>query len=56
MRLGLIVVFSACFSLAPALMTNARTIEVFAATAAFAAVNVVFLTSNPTCTLEGATS
>ncbi|KAL1850147.1 hypothetical protein Daus18300_013015 [Diaporthe australafricana] len=47
MKLGIIVVFSACFSLALALMTNARRIEIFAATAAFAAVNVVFLTNGP---------
>lgn len=33
-RLGMIAIFSACFSLALALMTNARRIEVFAATAA----------------------
>ncbi|POS69131.1 hypothetical protein DHEL01_v212473 [Diaporthe helianthi] len=33
-KLGLIVVFSACFSLALALTTNARRIEIFAATAA----------------------
>jgi hypothetical protein len=34
LRLGIIVVLSACFSLALALMTNARKIEVFAATSA----------------------
>ncbi|KAI1143084.1 hypothetical protein F5Y05DRAFT_142310 [Hypoxylon sp. FL0543] len=45
-KLGIIVVFSACFALVLAVMTNARKIEVFAATAAFAAVNVVFLTNN----------
>jgi hypothetical protein len=33
-RLGIIAIFSACFALALALMTNARRIEVFAATAA----------------------
>ncbi|KAI1409167.1 hypothetical protein F5Y13DRAFT_170938 [Hypoxylon sp. FL1857] len=33
-RLGIIVVFSACFALVLAVMTNARRIEVFAATAA----------------------
>ncbi|PMD21120.1 hypothetical protein NA56DRAFT_626290 [Hyaloscypha hepaticicola] len=48
-RLGMIAIFSACFALALALMTNARRIEVFAATAAFAAVNVVFLTNSPSC-------
>ncbi|KAH8751521.1 hypothetical protein BGZ57DRAFT_973954 [Hyaloscypha finlandica] len=46
LKLGLIVLFSACFAFALALMTNARTIEVFAATSAFAAVNAVFLTNN----------
>ncbi|KAH8776511.1 hypothetical protein F5883DRAFT_248746 [Diaporthe sp. PMI_573] len=46
-KLGVIVIFSACFSLALALTTNARRIEIFAATAAFAAVNVVFLTNGP---------
>ncbi|KAH6710951.1 hypothetical protein BKA61DRAFT_612737 [Leptodontidium sp. MPI-SDFR-AT-0119] len=50
-RLGMIAIFSACFSLALALMTNARRVEVFAATAAFAAVNVVFLTNSPSCPL-----
>jgi hypothetical protein len=34
LRLGMIVVFSTCFSLALTLMTSARKIEVFAATAA----------------------
>jgi hypothetical protein len=34
LRLGIIVILSACFSLALALMTNARKIEVFAATSA----------------------
>ncbi|KUJ08802.1 uncharacterized protein LY89DRAFT_788704 [Mollisia scopiformis] len=48
-RLGMIAAFSACFSLALAVMTNARRIEVFAATIflRFAAVNVVFLTNGP---------
>ncbi|CAN8101394.1 unnamed protein product [Discula destructiva] len=41
-----IVIFSACFALALYMMTTARRAEVFAATAAFAAVNVVFLTSS----------
>ncbi|PVH77721.1 hypothetical protein DL98DRAFT_636938 [Cadophora sp. DSE1049] len=35
LRLGMIAIFSACFSLALALMTSARRIEVFAATAAY---------------------
>ncbi|KAI1870311.1 uncharacterized protein JN550_005239 [Neoarthrinium moseri] len=51
MKLGVIVAFSALFSLALASMTNARRIEIFAATSAFAAVNVVFLT-NATSTIS----
>jgi hypothetical protein len=34
-RLGMLAIFSACFSLALALMTSAQRIEVFAATAAY---------------------
>ncbi|KAH8660568.1 hypothetical protein BX600DRAFT_514160 [Xylariales sp. PMI_506] len=45
LRLGIVVIASGLFALALALMTYARAIEVFAATSAFAAVNVVFLTS-----------
>ncbi|KAI1645658.1 uncharacterized protein F4817DRAFT_366428 [Daldinia loculata] len=45
-RLGILIISSACFALVLALMTNARRIEVFAATAAYAAVNVVFLSNN----------
>ncbi|KAH8885606.1 hypothetical protein GQ53DRAFT_828647 [Thozetella sp. PMI_491] len=44
-RLGIMVGFSACFAVALALMTNARRVEIFAATAAYAAVNAVFLTN-----------
>lgn len=33
-KIGAIVVFSACFSLALCLMTNARRVEIFAAVAA----------------------
>ncbi|KAK0662121.1 hypothetical protein QBC41DRAFT_235370 [Cercophora samala] len=47
-KLGVVVVFAAAFAFALATMTKARRVEAFAATAAFAAVNVVFLTS--TCT------
>ncbi|KAI1264924.1 hypothetical protein F5Y18DRAFT_417468 [Xylariaceae sp. FL1019] len=43
-RLGFVIAASGLFALALALMTNARMIEVFAATSAYAAVNVVFLT------------
>ncbi|KFY10220.1 hypothetical protein V491_07756, partial [Pseudogymnoascus sp. VKM F-3775] len=49
LRLGLIIIFSALFSLALAVMTSARKVEIFAATSAFAAVNVVFLTNNDSC-------
>ncbi|KAI0380112.1 hypothetical protein F5Y04DRAFT_282241 [Hypomontagnella monticulosa] len=45
-RLGILIIFSSCFALALALMTSARKVEIFAATAAYAAVNVVFLTNN----------
>ncbi|KAI1327788.1 hypothetical protein F5Y16DRAFT_185436 [Xylariaceae sp. FL0255] len=48
LRLNLIVVASAIFALALAVMTNARMVEVFAATSAYAAVNVVFLTNTGT--------
>ncbi|KAK8852271.1 hypothetical protein PGQ11_014750 [Apiospora arundinis] len=44
-KLYLIVLASAVFALALAVMTNARMVEVFAATSAYAAVNVVFLTN-----------
>ncbi|KAK8062015.1 hypothetical protein PG994_008381 [Apiospora phragmitis] len=44
-KLGLVVLASAVFALALAVMTNARMVEVFAATSAYAAVNVVFLTN-----------
>ncbi|KAK0666737.1 hypothetical protein QBC41DRAFT_397568 [Cercophora samala] len=43
-----LVIFSAVFALALAIMTKAKRVEVFAATAAFAAVNVVFLSQDPT--------
>ncbi|KAK4664597.1 uncharacterized protein QC763_512180 [Podospora pseudopauciseta] len=43
-----LVIFSAIFALALAIMTKAKRVEVFAATAAFAAVNVVFLSQDPT--------
>jgi len=48
-RLGIIVGFAALFSLSLALLTNARKIEIFAATAAFAAVQVVFITNGTGC-------
>ncbi|KAF7537782.1 hypothetical protein G7054_g3449 [Neopestalotiopsis clavispora] len=48
LRLVVIILASGFFSLVLQLMTSARKIEVFAATAAYAAVNVVFLTSDIT--------
>ncbi|KAK4159527.1 hypothetical protein QBC43DRAFT_373766 [Cladorrhinum sp. PSN259] len=51
-KLGAIVALSAIFPFALATMTSARRVEIFAATAAFAAVNVVFLTGPPTATGE----
>ncbi|KAL1969630.1 hypothetical protein VTN77DRAFT_8183 [Rasamsonia byssochlamydoides] len=45
-RLGVTAIFTAVFSLALCLMTKARRVEIFAATAAFAAVLVVFLGTN----------
>ncbi|PMD67067.1 uncharacterized protein K444DRAFT_689534 [Hyaloscypha bicolor E] len=44
-RLGLVCVFTLLFSLVLALATKARRIEIFAATAAFASVQVVFVGS-----------
>jgi hypothetical protein len=42
-RLGMIAVFTACFAAAMGILSNARRAEIFAATAAYAAVLVVFL-------------
>ncbi|SLM38568.1 hypothetical protein LPUS_08827 [Lasallia pustulata] len=44
-RLGAILAFSALFSLALAVFTKAKKVEIFAATAAFASVQVVFVGS-----------
>ncbi|KAE8447378.1 hypothetical protein EG329_010792 [Mollisiaceae sp. DMI_Dod_QoI] len=44
-RLGLMAVFTALFSLAMAVFSGAKRVEIFAAASAFAAVQVVFLTS-----------
>ncbi|KAK8074444.1 hypothetical protein PG997_009107 [Apiospora hydei] len=52
-KLYLIVIASAIFALALAVMTNARMVEVFAATSAYAAVNVVFLTTNTVVEIDG---
>ncbi|OCL00017.1 uncharacterized protein K441DRAFT_627195 [Cenococcum geophilum 1.58] len=44
-RIGLVIVFTAVFSLTLSLLTEARKVEIFSATAAFAAVEVVFVGS-----------
>ncbi|KAI0517497.1 hypothetical protein F5B22DRAFT_603218 [Xylaria bambusicola] len=44
-RIGLVVVFTSIFAAALAIFTNAKRIEIFSATAAFAAVEVVFVGS-----------
>ncbi|KAI1358376.1 hypothetical protein F5Y08DRAFT_333163 [Xylaria arbuscula] len=44
-RIGLVVVFTSVFAAALAIFTNAKRIEIFSATAAFAAVEVVFIKS-----------
>ena len=46
-QLGLIGMFMALFAASVAVLTNARRAEVFAATAAYAAVLVVFVSSSP---------
>lgn len=46
LRLAMISGFTALFALSVALMTNARKSEVFAATAAYAAVLVVFVSGS----------
>ncbi|PMD33863.1 hypothetical protein L207DRAFT_498390 [Hyaloscypha variabilis F] len=45
-RLGILIGFTAIFSLCLSLVTGATRIEVFAATSAFAAVQIVFLSGN----------
>lgn len=47
-RLGMIAAFTVLFALSMALFTNARRAETFAATAAYAAVLVVFVSGNLT--------
>lgn len=44
-RLGLLIIFTAIFSASITLFTNAKKVEVYSATAAFAAVEVVFIGS-----------
>jgi len=45
-RLAILAIFTACFALCLSLVTQARKVEIFAATSAFAAVIVVFLSGN----------
>ncbi|KAI0376221.1 hypothetical protein F5Y04DRAFT_286144 [Hypomontagnella monticulosa] len=45
LKLGLICIFSMVFSLAMSLITSARRVEIFAAAAAFASVQVVFIST-----------
>lgn len=54
-QLGLIAMFTVLFAGSVGILTNARRAEIFATTAAYAAVLVVFVSSNSascTCTLE----
>ena len=44
-RIGLVIVFTFMFSFVLSIFTGARNVEVFSATAAFAAVEVVFVGS-----------
>jgi len=47
LQLGLIAMFMALFAISVAALTNARRVEVFTATAAYAAVLTVFVSSSP---------
>ncbi|KAH3995500.1 hypothetical protein HBH68_165940 [Parastagonospora nodorum] len=47
-RIGLVILFTAIFSVALAVFTSARKVEIISATAAFAAVEVVFIGSSST--------
>lgn len=50
-QLGLIAMFTVLFAASVGVLTNARRVEIFAATAAYAAVLVVFVSSsNCICT------
>ena len=44
-RIGLVIVFTTVFAITLALFTGAKKVEVFSATAAFAAVEVVYIGS-----------
>jgi len=45
-RLGIVVAFTAAFSICLTVLTQAKRVEIFAATSAFAAVQVVFVSGN----------
>ncbi|KAK8038927.1 hypothetical protein PG993_007338 [Apiospora rasikravindrae] len=44
-RLGLVILFTTLFAIALAVFTDAKKVEIFSATAAFAAVEVVYIGS-----------
>jgi hypothetical protein len=46
LRLGVVAVFTSLFAVVVGLLTNARRSEVFASTAAYAAVLVVYVSAN----------
>ncbi|KAI0384842.1 hypothetical protein F5Y04DRAFT_277577 [Hypomontagnella monticulosa] len=46
-RIGAVIIFTAVFSATLTIFTNAKKVEVYSATAAFAAVEVVFIGSTP---------
>ncbi|KAJ3479225.1 hypothetical protein NLG97_g8370 [Lecanicillium saksenae] len=54
-QLGVIAMFMVLFVISVSLLTNARRAEVFASTAAYAAVLVVFVSSTPASASKGAT-
>lgn len=47
-RLGLVILFTTIFAFALAVLTDAKKVEIFSATAAFAAVEVVYIGSTST--------
>ncbi|KAK8006695.1 hypothetical protein PG991_012992 [Apiospora marii] len=52
-RMGLVILFTTIFSIALAIFTDAKKIEIFSATAAFAAVEVVYIGSTSTASDGG---
>lgn len=47
-RIGLVILFTSLFAITLALFTGAKKVEIFSATAAFAAVEVVYIGSTST--------